>query len=64
MLVTTVTVSPELIDGLVEAHGTAMQPLSQAYGRPKVGKMDLEGERLVNVIKMSLTQLLPSFFGH
>ena len=46
--VSTITVSAELIDGLVASHGTAMQPLKQAYGRASIGNMDLAGDRLVN----------------
>ena len=42
-------VSPELINSMVAAHGTAMQPMEQAYGRAKVGKMDLAGDRLVYI---------------
>ena len=34
-----------MIDALVAAHGTAMQPLKPVYGQADVGKMDLDGNR-------------------
>ena len=54
--VSTITVSAELIDGLVASHGTAMQPLKQAYGRASMGNMDLDGDRLVNLAHFIITR--------
>ena len=63
MCVSTITASPELIDGMVAAHGTAMRPMEQAYGQAGVGNMDLAGDRLVyrkaGPLSLGLSQNVP-----